>query len=258
MRRSRHVLFLMASIAFTSQAAEEPFVGTWVETVELHRDYPENTRTFEIDGKKLKMTSVLGNPQEYVLDGAAHSVENQEGVVHICDTPSPGVFTRRILRGNAPVSEVRWEVSADGKTLLGTTTYHTLTGGKTQWHTFDRISGESGLNGKWRPRPTRQSNGPETVVIGLSEEGLIVTRGWGRSWIVDGKSRVAQGNASEAKITVTKVASTVIERRTLTTGNTTFLTRMKIESDGKTLTQTDEFTSENGTPITSISVYVRQ
>ena len=185
-------------------------------------------------------TSVLSDPHEYILDGIAHPVKSTEGATDISETPTPGVFTHRIFRDGKPWSESKWEVAPDGKTMLVTTAYH------------------NGLNGSWKPRKDTHDR-PETVVIGLSDEGLVVTRGWGRSWIVDGKPRVGDPRASpEAKTTVSKVVSNLIERRTVTNGKTTFLTRMEIGSDGKTLTQTDEWTSGNGTPIRSVSVYTKQ
>jgi len=238
----------------------DPFVGTWIQKVELSRSYPENTRTFETDGKTLIETSVLSNPHEYILDGIAHPVKRTEGATDISETPTPGVFTHRIFRDGKPWSESKWEVAPDGKTMLVTTAYHNgLNGDSTLLSTYDRISGSNGLNGSWKPRKD-EHHLPETVVIGQSEEGLVVTRGWGRSWIVDGKPRVGdpRGASPEAKTTVSKVASNLIERRTVTNGKTTFLTRMEIGSDGKTLTQTDEWTSGNGTLIRSVSVYTKQ
>lgn len=249
-------MFLL--VGYSCLAADDPFIGMWIEKVELYRSYPENTRTLATDGKTLIMRSVLSDPEEYILDGIAHPIK--DGATDISEIPAPGVFSRRIFREGKPHSESRWEVSADGKTMLVTTTYHSLAGDQAQLDTYDRISGTSGLNGSWRPRKDTKRR-PETVVIGLSEEGLVVTRGWGRSWIVDGKSRSRDdpaGASLDAKTTVSKVASSLIERRTVTNGKSTFLTRMEIGSDGKTLTQTDEWTSGNGTPIRSVSVYAKQ
>src|SRR5690349_15574803 len=93
-------------------AADDPFVGTWIEKVELYRSYPENIRSFETDGKKLIETSTLGDPSQYFLDGIPYPIKGTDGATHISEMPAPGVFTHRIFRDGKPWSESRWEVAA--------------------------------------------------------------------------------------------------------------------------------------------------
>lgn len=247
-------LLLGVGVSF---AAGDTFVGTWVERIESYRSSPIDTRSFHIDGQKINQTTVLSRPQTYSADGVARPLG--DGAVEIATLHGISVFVRRIERDGKPVSQVRWEVSPDDRTVTSTTTYYTLTGEQTQWHVFDRKSGTGGLNGTWEPRAVVERSKPETVVIGLSEEGLVITRGWGRSWIVDGRPRtIKDGDGSTGTVTVRQIGPRSIERTTVKDDKITFRTSMELAADGKAITQTDQFKSTTGVEITAVSIYAKQ
>jgi hypothetical protein len=250
-------IVLASPIAFGAE--EDPFVGTWIEVVERHESQPVNTITFETSGETVKMTSKLGRPSEFVLDGVKRPIPTDNKTFRSAQGNSRTGFSRRVERDEKLISEATWTVSADEKMLIVTTTYYPPAGPQTQSYTYDRLSGSAGLNGSWQPKKLSQRS-PELFIATETGEGLVIARGSGVKWIVDGRPRrINEGPAAIFNDLVLKrIGRQTIEKTGLKGGDIRWRGRLEIAADGKTLTETDEFISSNGTPITTFSVYEKK
>ena len=164
MRRLFAIVTLLASMAFASAAgAQSPFAGVWKLNQEKSQLSGDTMKFSPAAEGSIELTTG-GTDYSFRTDGKPYALPS--GDVAIWRESSPAKWTTEYRKiNNKLLSSDTWELSADSKTLMITTTGAKANGDLyTNTATYVRTAGTDGLLGSWKSTEIKLSSPNELSI----------------------------------------------------------------------------------------------
>jgi len=242
------IVFLMAFACGLCAAADAPYTGKWKMNV-AKSNFGDTTITYEqLSGGEMKATAD-GLSYNFKPDGKDNMTP--WGMTMAWKEVSPTSWDLTEKSGAKVTATSRLSLSADGKLLTLKTKRTKADGGSSDDSmTFERISGGSGLAGKWKTKNLKTSS-PETLSLtAKSNDGLSIAMGNEGAVCdarFDGKDHPTTGPMWPAGWTclISKSGARAIDVIWKKDGKEMYKSALTASTDGKVLTETGSAVGSN-------------
>jgi len=234
----RTIWVMLICAAIPAMAADPPYAGKWKMNLNKS-DFGQTTLTIDsLAGGEWQATA-FGVTSKFKMDGKDYS----DGMGGTVSWKSVDANTWDVTaKANGKVTETdHYKLAADGKSLTISARQNKLDGGTIDsTAVYDRVSGSSGLAGKWKTK--KVSGGSGMIEIATSGSNGLVFRdpdmGMTCDGKLDGKDYPCAGPMLPPGFTVAmKDVSHTLDLVVKKDGKQFFKGTYSVSSDGKTMTE---------------------
>jgi hypothetical protein len=236
----RKLLLIGICACAVTAAADAPYAGKWKMNV-AKSNFGDTTVTYEqLPGGQIKTTA---DNQSYTFKTDGSDTMTPWGVTVAWKAVNASTWEMTEKSNGKVTSRGTVKLSPDGKTLTVESNRVKADGGTfSDSMTFQRVSGEAGLPGKWKTKNLKTSS-PETMTLAQKgNEGLTITSGNMGAVCdarFDGRDHPATGPLWPSGWTcgIAKNGDRGLDVTWKKDGKAMYKTNLVVSGDGKTLTE---------------------